>query len=171
MGLSKWSKAVAVAAAFALLTIGVVGALSYFSPWLTLERAQRALIAHDKATLDVLIDWGSARDKMIVPLAQKALKAAGVGPSDERAPSVILSVEKAVDEMITADNLTKILEQAQGGTEKHLIRGGYLRMGVFVFAIENQTTKGIIGLRLRRLGPFSWIIDEVFIIDPSREGG
>lgn len=162
-------KALAGLGAIVIVTAGVA-AWSYWSPWLALDQLKRALASRDVAELSASIDWKATRDKLVIKLAGDALRASGLAPGDERISTVILAVEAAVDKMATPESLAKLLEQAGGPEAKMVVRGEYLNMGVFVFAIRNSSTGGAISLSMRRLGPVSWIVDEMIFIDARQLG-
>ena len=111
------------------------------------------------------MDWDSVRDKLTIDLGRRALVSGGVAPNDERVPQVVLAVEAMVAKMATPDNAIAVLRQAQGSGEKPLIKGAYLSMGTYIFAIENQSKSSAVTVVLKRRGPASWRVVEVIMLD------
>lgn len=150
--------------------IAAVGTGSYFSPWFELARLQRALVEGDAATLVTRMDMSAIREKLVVRLATEALQKAQLSVGDERVSQVILAVEATVDVLMQPESLSKMMVEARGSGGPIRVEGGYLNMGLFVFAIENKTTRGALTLRMRRMGPFSWMLDDLIFLTPQQLG-
>jgi hypothetical protein len=164
--MAMWKK-IAVACGLLMVILGGVAVWSYASPWLIMSRIQAAAMKSDAQTLNKLIDWGSVRDKLTVNWGRRTLIAARMEPNDERVSQVVLSVETMVGKLVTPDNLSKLYQQAKGSGEKLLIKGAYMNLGSYIFAVENQTTKTAITVVLKRQGPGSWKVVEVILLDPK----
>ena len=162
--MKKW-KAIFIGALVACLALLAVAGASYASPWIALSKLEAALNTGNVQEIDRLVDWMTIRNKMIEKMALIALTASGVGSNDERVPEVVLGVQNVVDQLMTAESLKKAFDEAKGADNDLKIRGVYLSMGTYIFAIENKKTKGAISLRLKRLGPMSWQIDEIIFLD------
>lgn len=166
--MNKREKWIAAGAA-ALLAAGVaaVGVSSYSSPWRELDRAKAALASRDAARLEQALDWQSVRDQNIRRMAGAALATSGLTSSDERATELVLGIQNEVDKMLTPAKLIESLGAKKFSDDKLVVRGGYLSVGTYVFAIEDPASKGAISLRMRRLGPMSWRIDDATVLDTS----
>lgn len=147
-----------------------VAAWSYRSPWFDLARLKQAALAGDEAALARVMDRKAIREKLVVKLSTDALRAGGMQPGDERVSQVVLAVESTVDELMKPENLSKLVEQARGSGDGLRVEGGYLNMGVFIFAIQNKATGGAVTLRMRRMGPSSWMLDELIFLTPRQLG-
>ena len=160
-----------VLGALALAAAGIAAA-SYYSPWFALHRVEAALSSGDQQAMATLIDWSAVKTNLTRKLALDALRQAGLKPGDPHVNEVVLGIEGTVDKVVTPQNVAAALQGSeQAGQQGMVVRGEYLSMGSFLFAIQNQATKSAISVRLRRLGPVSWRVDEVMFIDKSLLGG
>ena len=154
-----WALAALVAA------LAGLAALSYVSPWRALDRAVEAARGGDVQTLSQLVDWDSVRDRNTERIAKAQIAQAGLAVGDERINELVLGVHAAVSKVATAQNVALAAKSVAQNKSALRIKGRYLSMGVFVFAVENMDTKSAVSLRLRRLGPMSWRIDDAALID------
>ena len=162
--MSKWKKAMDAMLCVAAALAGV-GVWSFASPWMALSSLRAAAGRGDVSMLNKLVDWESVRDKLTIDLGRQALVSGGLSPNDERVSEVVLSVEALVGKMATADNLIILFKKAEESGEKPLIKGAYLSMGTYIFAIENQSKSSAITVVLRRRGPASWRVVEIIMLD------
>lgn len=160
----KMAVAIAGVAGAAIIAVGVA---SYHSPWTELARVQEALASRDPARLEAALNWQSVRDENIRRMAGTALAASGLGGSDERANELVLAIQGEVDRAVTPAKLIESLGAKKISADSLVIRGAYLSMGTYVFAIEDPASKGAISVRMRRQGPMSWRIDDATILDTS----
>lgn len=168
--MAKWRKSMAALAGVAAALAAVAG-WSYASPWMAMSSLQSAARSGDVAELNKLVDWGSVRDKLTIDLGRRALASGGLAPNDERVQEVVLAVEAQVDKMVTPDNTIALFREAQGNGDKLLIKGLYMGMGSYIFAIENQSRSSAITVVLKRQGPASWRVGEVILLDLSSGTG
>lgn len=168
--MALWKKIVAALGAI-VLVVAAVGVWSYASPWMTMSRLQAAADRGDTQTLNKLVDWGSVRDRLTIDLGRRALVSGGLAPNDERVPQVVLAVESTVGKMVTADNVVRLFKQTKANGDKMVIKGAYMSMGTYIFAIENQNTKSAITVVLKRQGPASWKVVEVILLDAKLLAG
>lgn len=162
--MKKW-KLILIGTVVACVVLGGVAGASYASPWMMMSKLQASLNAGNVAEVEQLVDWLSIRNKMIEKMSLNILTSSNIGSNDERVPEIVMGVQNVVDRLMTTENLKKAFDEAKGPDNDLKIRGGYLSMGTYIFAIENKKTKGAISLRLKRLGPMSWRIDDIIFLD------
>ena len=161
----KWF-AMLLAALF--LIIALIAGTSYVSPWVSIASIKNALKSNDAKSLEDLVDWQEIRDNFTRRAALEMLRAAKIEPDDPRAMEVIATVEASYDKLITPENLTMLMTQTKWNTDSLRIKGDYLSVGFYIFAIENKETHSAISLRLKRKGPWSWKADNVeFLMLPG----
>jgi hypothetical protein len=158
------------ALALSALTVAGVGVASYAAPWRTLAKINEAAHQGRSDALRELIDWDSVRDRNTERMAKAEIAKAGLTPGDERINELVLGVHAAVSRVATPDNLTQAAQKGAIDASALKVRGRYMSMGVFVFAVENVKTQNAVSLRLRRMGPMSWRLDDAVLIDPRELG-
>lgn len=164
--MKKW-KSILIGAILACVVLGGVAGASYASPWMVMTKLEAVLNTGKVDEIDRLVDWMAIRNKMIEKMSLNILTSSNIGPNDERVPEIVLGVQNVVDRLMTAENLKKAFDEAKGPDNDLKMRGVYLSMGTYIFAIENKKTKGAISLRLKRLGPMSWRIDDIIFLDAN----
>lgn len=167
----KWAKAAVAGFALAALAAAAVALTSYVSPWAFLHAAQKAWERKDGAAVSAMVDWQSVQDGATRRMAYELLTAAGIRAGDERVPGIILSVQEAMGKVVVPENLNTVIAESKWDADKLIIRGAYMDVGHFIFAVESKEGKSAVSIRLRRKGPWSWVIDDVESLDVSKLAG
>jgi hypothetical protein len=153
------------------LSAAIIAAASYWSPWMALTEARSALARGESKAIEEIIDMQEVRDNMIRDLSVDALAKSGLSSSDERAVELVMAIQNMVDKTITTEKIASLATNSEKSSDKRKIRGAYMSVGRYIFAIENTETHQAVSVRLRRLGPMSWRVDKINFLGADAVSG